>query len=383
MTPPSPLPPSHPSTLLPQWLKGWLLLPLVALNGWVLLQLLHYFEPLVTIVVIASVLAFVLDYPVEFLENRKIKRSYAIVLVALFALVGLVTLGITVIPALLEQVTEIVAQLPTWLGDLVQQLQVVQTWATNHRLPINLNRWINQFANHLPDRLESLSDETLTLTLSAVGGLSSLLLTLVLTFYLLLDGKRVWKAIFQRLPFQQSEQIRHSLQRDFHRYFIGQATLSLVIGTLISILFFVLQVPYSLLLGVGVGVLALVPFGDNLGYAIVFLFLLTQSPPLAVTALTLAIVIDQIVDQAIAPRILGNLTGLQPIWIILSVVLGTRVLGIPGLLLAVPIASGINSLLEENFLPSESAPENDHEKGGAATEERSRTAIQPLHRQVP
>jgi predicted PurR-regulated permease PerM len=363
-----------------RWLKAWLFLPLVALNGWVLIQLLNYFEPLVTILVMAAILAFVLDYPVEFLQQRRLSRPLAVLLVLLVSSIGLVLLGITVLPTILEQLSSILAQLPDRLNTASDRLQAVQTWATTHRLPINLSRLTRQFTDRLPAGLESLGDETLALALNAVGGLSSLLLTLVLTLYFLLDGKRVWRTIFKYLPLQNSDHIRQSLQRDFDRYFIGQAALGLITGVLISTLFFVLHVPYSLLLGSTIGILSLIPFGDTIGYIAVCLFLATQSPGLAIVTLGAAIVIDQILDQAIAPNILGGLTGLQPIWIIVSILLGTKLFGFPGLLLAVPIASSINSLMNDEELeptPTSStnstsppAPQPEPPKNGAATPEK-------------
>jgi predicted PurR-regulated permease PerM len=363
-----------------RWLKAWLLLPLVALNGWVLIQLLNYFEPLVTILVIAAILAFVLDYPVEFLQQRRLPRPLAVLLVLLVSLIGLVLLGITILPTLLEQLSGILTQLPDWLNAASDRLQAIQTWATTHRLPINLNRLIRQITARLPAELEGLGDETLTLALNAVGGLSSLLLTLVLTLYFLLDGKRVWRTIFKYLPLQNSDHIRQSLQRDFDRYFIGQAALGLITGVLISTLFVILHVPYSLLLGSTIGVLSLIPFGDTIGYIVVCLFLATQSPGLAIVTLGAAVVIDQILDQAIAPNILGGLTGLQPIWIIVSILLGTKLFGFPGLLLAVPIASSINSLMnDEELEPNPTSSTNpisplathpEPPKNGAATPEK-------------
>lgn len=330
-----------------QWLKAGLLLPIVALNGWVLIQLFQYFEPLITIFILASVLAFILNYPVEFLQNRKLDRPYAALIVISIALVGLVGLGITLIPTLIEQLTGIVAQLPDWLSAASDRLQTIQNWATSHRLPINLSRLIRQVTERIPEQLEELGDGTLSLTLNAVGGISSLLLTIVLTLYLLLDGKRVWDALFDLLPFSNRVKIRRSLQDDFHSYFIGQATLGVVMGFLLSIVFFVLRVPYSLLLGSTVGIMTLIPFGDVLGYVLISVVVAAQHPGLALTTLAVCVVVDQIIDQAIAPRILSGFTGLKPIWVIIALLLGTKLFGFSGLLIAVPVASFINSLLED------------------------------------
>lgn len=365
-----------------RWLKTGLLLPIVTLNGWVLLQIVQYFEPLVTILVMASVLAFVLDYPVELLQNRHLNRNYAIAIVLLGSAVALVTLGITLLPALLEQLSGIVTQLPDWLNAASQRLQLVQDWAAAHRLPINLSRVIRQITSRIPDQIEGWGDETVSLTLNAVGGLSSLLLTLVLTVYLLLDGKRVWRAIFGRLPLKNREQVRRSLQNDFHSYFIGQATMGLITGTALSLVFFVLRVPYSLLLGSTVGLMTLIPFGDVLGYTLVCLLLAAQSPTLAVTTLVAAVLTDQVLDQAIAPRIIGGFTGLKPIWVIIALLLGTKLFGLPGLLLAVPIASFINTLLEDepqvDPLPVDPLPVNELQTDQPALSAPALSSEQPV-----
>lgn len=331
-----------------QWLKVGLLLPIVALNGWVIIQIFQYLEPLATIFIVAAVLAFILNYPVEFLQKQQVDRNYAVLIVLLGSLVTLVMVGVTLVPALLEELSGIVDQLPGWLNTASQKLQEIQHWAAIHRLPINLNRVIGQFTDALPAQLEGLSDETVMLTLNAFGGLSSLLLTLVLTLYLLLDGKRVWNVIFRWLPLNQRDRIRRSLQNDFHCYFIGQATLGLIMGGVLSIVFVVLNVPYSLLLGSTVGVMALIPFGDTLGYILICLLLTAKSPALGLTTLAIAIVLDQLIDQAIAPRILGGFTGLKPIWVIIALLLGTKLFGFSGLITAVPLASFINSLVDND-----------------------------------
>lgn len=341
------MPPSFVDSL--RWVKTAFWLPLVVLNAWLVIQTFQYLEPLPTILIGASVLAFVLNYPVEWLQSR-LSRPYAVLIVLLSSLMALVGIGITVVPALLEQFAAIVNQVPDWLAAAIAKLQVIQQWASAHRLPIHLNQWIQQVSDRFPDQLEGLGDQTLLLTLNAVGGLSSLFLLLVLTFYLLLDGKRVWVALFHRLPLKNRDRIRQSLQRDFHRYFIGQAILGLMMAVMLSIVLVILHIPYSLLLGAAVGVMTLIPFGDVLGYGVICLLIAAQSPGLALVTLGIIAGLDQIIDQAIAPRILGSVTGLKPVWIILALLLGTKLFGLPGLLLAVPIASFINTLLDDETL---------------------------------
>lgn len=93
--------------------------------------------------------------------------------------------------------------------------------------------------------------------------------------------------------------------------------------------------------------MTLIPFGDILSFGLISVLVAAQDFGLGVKTLAVAAVIDQIVDQAIAPRVLGGFTGLKPIWVILSLLIGTKIAGLPGLLTAVPVAGFIQDLLED------------------------------------
>ncbi|MBD2076103.1 AI-2E family transporter [Phormidium sp. FACHB-592] len=330
-----------------QWLKIRLTLPFIVLNGWVLLQLVQYFEPLFTILILSAVLAYVLNYPVQFLYRSGLRRRYAVLLVLVVSLVVLITLGVTLFPTVVTQLNEIVTLLPDWIAALSQKLEVLQAWALSRRLPIHLNRLIAQFSDRLPGELQALADQSVTLTLDAIGSLSEALLVIVLTLYLLLDGRRVWDGFFQWVPQKYRDRSAQQLESNFNRYFIGQATMGLIMGTALTLAFFFLNVPYSLLLGLLVGLMTLIPFGDVLSFGLISLLVAAQDLGLGVKTLAVAATIDQIVDQAIAPRVLGGFTGLRPIWVIISLLIGTKIAGLPGLLTAVPVAGFIQDLIED------------------------------------
>lgn len=327
-------------------LKPWITLPLIALNGWVLLHLFRYFEPLITIFILAAVLAFVLNYPVRFLEKHGTKRGYAVLLVLLGSLIVLAGVTVTLIPAVLTQLSEIGSLLPTWVASLQEKLQLLEAWAVSRRLPVNVSQLVSQVSDRLPAELQALADQSVSIALSAVDSLTDVLLTGVLTFYLLLDGRRVWDGIFRWLPVDDHDRLRRVLQTDFHHYFIGQATLGLLMGVSMTLAFFILHVPYSLLLGLLVGAVTLIPFGDTVVLVTIGLLMATQDLGLGIRTLTVAVVVDQLVDQAVAPRVLGSITGLKPIWVLLSILVGTKVLGLAGLLTAVPLASFAKTLLD-------------------------------------
>jgi len=326
-----------------QWLVLALLFPLVFLNSWLAVQFLQYFQPLVNIFILATLLAFILNYPVSFLQQYRVKRNYAVILIFLPTLVILVALAITLVPFLLEEFNEIAKLLPQWIDSGSQQLQAFHNWAISQNLPINLSQIVIQIKDRLPDEVEYFGDKIFSLALNTIDSISEAVLTVVLTFYILLDAERLWNGIFQKLPSSFGPQVQQSLQQNFQNYFIGQIALASVMGLSMTVMFLVLKVPFGLVFGLVVGIMSLIPFGDVLSLGVIILLVTSHNFWLGVKVLGLATLIDQVIDQAIAPRLLGSFTGLRPLWVLVSLIVGTNVGGLLGLLLAVPVASVIKS----------------------------------------
>lgn len=329
-----------------QWLRVGLPFPLVVVNGWLALKVIQYFQPLVTIFVLAALLAFILNYPVQFLQQRGVKRNYAVLWVFLLTTVVLFAFGITIIPILVEQLRESANLLPDWIDSGTQKLQALDDWAAAYNLPIDLSQLAVQLTDRLPDELESLTEQLFTLALGAVDSVSEVVLTVVVGFYLLLDGERIWNGLFRRLPSRFGPLVQQSLQHNFQNYFIGQVALAALVGFSMTLVFLSLRVPFGLLFGLGVGIMTLIPFGDVLSFGLVCLLVASHNFWLGVKTLVVAVVVDQVIDQAIAPRLLGSFTGLSPVWVLAALAVGTKVGGLLGLLVAVPLASCFKDLLD-------------------------------------
>jgi predicted PurR-regulated permease PerM len=322
-------------------------LPLIVLNGWVLILLLDYFQPIVTKFVVAMLLAFILSYPVGLLQKLKIPRGRAVLMVLLMAIALLGTFGLTVGPILIEQVNELVTRLPTWIDSGNQQLRSLQLWATIHRLPIDLDTLITELEARLSSQVQEISGTFINVVLDTIGSVLNILLTLVLTFYLLIHGERLWNGIFQWVPPQVRQmQVRKAFRQNFQNYFRGQATLALLMAMAMVITFVLIQVPFGLLFGLGVGGLAFFPFGAPLGIVIVSVITTLKSIWLGLRVLTFAIIVDQLIENAVAPQLIGGFTGLNPVWILISLLVGAKIGGILGLIIAVPLASSLKSIAD-------------------------------------
>ncbi|HLO49683.1 MAG TPA: AI-2E family transporter [Kamptonema sp.] len=335
-----------PVNQMPQWWMWGLVFPLVVLNSWLLLLVFEYFRSLISVFVTATVLSFLLDYPVHFLRRYGVKRQQAVVLVLCLFLLILVVLGVTLAPIVVAQLNELVTRLPSWINSGTQQIESLHNWAESRNLPIDLRGLAKQLSERFSTQLQSIIGQILSFALGAAGSLLDLLLTVVLTFYLLLHGQRLWDGLFQWLPPQFGSQIRESLRRNFQNYFIGQATLATFMGFSMTVAFLILQVPFGLLFGLGVGIMTLIPLGAGLSISIVSLLMALNNFWLGVKVLVVATLLDQVIENGIAPRLLGGFTGLNPVWIFVSLLIGTKVAGLIGLLVAVPLAGFIKSTVE-------------------------------------
>ncbi|MBK1986556.1 AI-2E family transporter [Sphaerospermopsis aphanizomenoides BCCUSP55] len=329
-----------------KWLILTLLFPLIFLNGWLLLSLLQYFQPLVTTLVLAILLAFILNYPVSVVQQWGMKRNYAVTLVVLLTVIILAAVGITLIPNILQQFHEMVKLLPQWIETSVAKLQNLNIWFFGQRWQLDLSQIFTNIINRLPNELEYISDQLFSLIINTIDSISETLITGVLTIYLLIDGERIVEGFLKKLPVEFGQAVKHSLQQNFQNYLIGQISLALLMGISQTLMFLVFRVQFGLLFGLSVGIFSLIPFGDVVSLIVIILIVASHDFWLAVKILVVAVVIDQLIDQAIAPRLLGKFTGIRPIWVIISLLVGTYIAGVLGLLIAVPVAGVIKDTID-------------------------------------
>jgi predicted PurR-regulated permease PerM len=340
---------SRPSDLYRRYLVWGFSGPLIFLNFWVLGQLFSYFEQVITIVVTASVLGLLLSYPVRALEKRRVERLVAILSVLVLVMAAVVLLGFTVIPLVLDQANQLLNALPQWFDKTGQQLSWLQEFAQQHRVNIDLNQLTNQ--------LEQLAQRMVTglpgLAIGTIGRLLDAIFILVLALYMLLYGSRMWRGLIDLLPPRFGRAFSQSIQFNVQQFFISQFLLALIMLAGLIPVFVLLRVNFALLFALIIGLFELVPFiGATVGIALVTMLTLLQGFWIAVWVAIAAIILQQVRDNFIAPRLLGQFIGLNPIWIFVSLLLGARIAGVLGVILAIPIAGTIKGTVEQLRLSS-------------------------------
>lgn len=339
--------PENPKNRLISRLLVGLTFPLIIINGWLGLEFFRFFQPIFSILIAASILAFLLNYAVELVTSTVgMKRGSAVLGVFLLAVSILTAVTVVLVPIALTQLNELVKGLPSLIESGNQQLNVLQLWYQEQNIDVNIRGIALQLTERLSGQLQSLTGKVLGFALDTAGSAVNLLIILVMTFYLLSYGDRIWAGIFQWFPSSWGGQIQKSLRQNFQNYYIGQATLASLSGISVTLAFITMNVPFSILFGLAIGIMGLIPFGGALTVSVISFVLALQNFWLGVKVLVTVIVIDQIIANVIAPKILGNLTGLNPVWILISLFIGLQIGGSLGLVIAVPVASSIKTTFD-------------------------------------
>ncbi|HEY9673312.1 MAG TPA: AI-2E family transporter [Waterburya sp.] len=321
--------------------------PLLALNLWILSQVFRYFEHLITLLTIAAILAFLLDYPVRFIARFYRSRSQAVILVLLLTMTVLVILGITLVPIVIDQITQLLKNIPTWLAASNDNLYRLDTWAKDHRLPLNLKAISGRFNTRIESQVQVLATQVVGFALGTLTGLLDAVLVIVLAFYMLLYGASLWQGLVSLLPRQIGAPFGESLRLNFQNFFISQFLLGLFMVSTLTPIFLILKVPFALLFALLIGLAELIPFvGATLGIGLVTILVVLNSFWLGVRVAIAAVIIQQIKDNLLAPRLMGEFIGLNPILIFIALLVGAQVAGVFGVLVAVPIAGTIKGTFD-------------------------------------
>jgi predicted PurR-regulated permease PerM len=273
-------------------------------------------------------------------------------------LLGLL-IGATV-PVLVEQ--------GTTLGQrLAEGYQLLHQW-----LQESPNILLNRFLDILPNDLQglmpggetALTDGEMTIVAEngqwqqLLVGLAQAVAVVMLTFYWTLESEYVKNAIFLLIPLPKREAVRQvvvEIETKVGRYLLGQGLLCLIVGLVAFFAYLLIGLPHALLLAVFAGLLEAVPLvGPFLGAVPAVIIGLSVSPTTALWVVVASIIIQQFENSYLVPRVMNSVIGIRPLVSLLSLLAFGSLYGILGALIALPLASVIQLLLNRFLLARES-----------------------------
>jgi predicted PurR-regulated permease PerM len=322
---------------------------LLVASGWAIILLLDYFQGVIVIFTFAAILAFLLSYPVQGLR-RFLPHGIAVFVVFLISIVVLGGIAITLGLAVLSQGQQLIDSITAFLKSLTPFIEGLEKFLRSRNLQIDLNFIEEQLRNQAINTLVS----SLAILQQFLTNFVTFILIAVVAFFMLLDGEKIWHLILKIVPRQRRSRFTNIMKRSFLGFFRGQLLLTLFLTSATLFVFILLNVPFALLLSVVIGLLDVIPgIGATLGVSTVTLIVLSQNVWLALKVFVACIILQQIQDNLIAPRIMQGALNLNPIVIFFALLVGAKVAGLLGIFISIPIAGVIVSLFEIEEMQSE------------------------------
>jgi len=320
----------------------------VAFGFWLLYRL----NQVIFILFIAIVIGTVIRPAVAWLHQRGLPRMAGVILVYLLLLILLTGFLLLLFPLIVEQSTTIAAAMPgyyqnlrEWMGNYPNQLIVRLSEFLPAALP-SLNPLIAQQTGQevMASAGQALGYVTLTARVSFIA-----LVILVLAFYWTLDGPRIIQSLLLLVPQDQREGISRlisAMETKVGFYIAGQGILCLVIGIMALLAYLLIGLPNALVLALMAGVLEAIPMiGPLLGAIPAVLVALSVAPDKLVWVIVATIVIQQLENSLLVPRVMSKAVGVNPFVTLLSLFAFSSLFGIAGALMAIPMAAIIQLLL--------------------------------------
>ncbi len=349
------------------WDRDWqkalvVLLTLLVSLGllWVLWQVVSPILRTLVLFALAAVLAFALSGPVDVLAARIGLRLVAIF--AVYAVVGVVVVGGLLLLAgpFVRQATDLANTLPQYTADLQTRTPEVQRTLGQYGIQIDLEQLKARAATAVEQGGTDVLQH-LVATLAEIGGmLLDVVLALIISLYLLVDGPQAGARALAAIPSQHRGKalfLQANVARVLGGYLRGQITLAAVVGLVAGVGTALLGLPYAVVLGVLAGLFELVPmFGPILSAIPAVLVALFLPFPTVLWVILFFLVIQQVENNVLAPRISGHAVGLHPLGAMFALLAGFQLAGLLGGLFAVPIAGVLWVLLTAGYRSAMTTP---------------------------
>src|SRR3954471_3582250 len=303
------------------------------------------------IFIVAWAIAYLLAPVVERIDARtRLDRTFAVILVYVALGIILVVVTSIVISPLSQQLADFSARAPEYGDRAAQAVLNIQTTLQTFGMRIDLA----EIYGTLPQRLGAIASayaaDILGVVSATAGVFFNLTLVLIIAFIMLIDGDALWRRFVLRLPAdrrREAELLRESADRSFGGFIRGSLLLGVIYGVATLVYLTAFGVPFSGVLAIVSGLTVIIPF---------FGPIIAMIPVLGVTAVAAGdrllwvfittLLLQQIALNVISPRIMSKSIGIHPIFVFFSLLLGAKVAGFWGVVLAMPVAGILNAVLQ-------------------------------------
>lgn len=342
---------------------------LVAAGCIVLYWILHEFERVKAVFdfiggilspfVLGASLAFILNVPMRAIEkmlmkitNPALRRTVALVLTLLAVLLVLSLVFWLLIPELVATVQSLGPKLRSFAVD-------IEEWITSNQQIMDVVRKLNLEQSDWLQNIGAVLSDALGKTVSTIGAISGALMDvvigLVFSLYCLFQketlarqGKKLLYAYFPEKFSDSTIRILQLTNNTFSNFLSGQCLEVVILGCLFAVTMLIFRMPYAPLVSVVIAVTAFIPIvGAWVGCVLGTFLILVANPIQAIWFLILFVVLQQIENNLIYPRVVGTSIGLSGMWVLVAVAVGGEIMGVAGMFLMIPVTSVLFTLLTD------------------------------------
>lgn len=322
-----------------KWIVRGVVLLLILTIIWMLYQTSFIFQPIIIIIraialpfIVAGVGFYLMRPVVRWTERKGIKRIYSILFMYV-CIIGLLAAGFFFIrPYLFKQVSEMIEQAPKQLEEWEQMKLSMSPF---------LQDTINEAFSIANTSIEKMKQRMGVLVPWFFSTLFSLVTVPFILFYMLRDEKNFWKFIKYLIPQDKREQIDgvlSEIDETIGEYIRGQITVSLIVGILLFIGYYIIGLEYAAILAIVAMLTNFIPYlGPFIAAMPAIIVALTMSPGMIAKVVIVSLIIQMIEGNIITPHIMGRNLEIHPLTIIVLLLFAGSLAGIPGVILAVPV----------------------------------------------
>ena len=313
--------------------------------------------------VVAFVLAFLLHTPVDWFERTlfskvKGKRALSILCTYIVATLVIAALIVAAAPQVADSVVSVGNNIPKYIQSVTTVLNdLTNQYHWDPAFIASVTETMNNAFKDLSTFVLSLVPQLVNFSVSIGGFAIDLFMSVIASIYMLatkerlvFQMKKILYSFFKQKKADRIIEIGGLANEMFTKFINGKMVDSLIIGILCFIGMLFIYSPYAILIAIIVGVTNMIPFfGPFIGAIPSTLILLMVSPLDALIFVAFVLALQQFDGNILGPKILGDSTGLAPIWVLVSITIGGGLMGFVGMIIGVPTFAVFYSLLSENM----------------------------------
>ncbi|MFW5992070.1 MAG: AI-2E family transporter [Halanaerobiaceae bacterium] len=293
-------------------------------------------------------LAYLLNPFIRMMKKRNFSRKGAI-LILLIIIFNIIFIScLLLFPLFVKELVILTDMIPEYAGQAGDFFKDINNKFERIQLPGILRESINQFLQEMEEVTLGFIHGFTEMIINSFHLMVGLLISPIITYYILRDVEHLKKSFLRSIPGKRRRlclQLMREINKIFSGFLRGQIWLSIIIGILISIGLFFLKIRFNLILGIIAGISNMIPYiGPIIGALPAAFIAFLASPMQMMGVVLLFIFVQQLESIVLAPKIMSDRVGLHPLTVIFALLTGTELLGIWGLIFAIPVA-GIGKII--------------------------------------